>query len=62
MVSPCTKKMREQVQEELTAAMTYFAMVIRNYFIIFDCLLVYTHQKTYCVQSVREINIFCNWK
>lgn len=26
MVSPCTKKMREQVQEELTAAMTYFAM------------------------------------
>jgi len=26
MVSPCTKKMKEQVQEELTAAMTYFAM------------------------------------
>jgi len=30
MVDPCTKKMKEQVQEELTAAMTYFAMVIRN--------------------------------
>lgn len=42
MVNPCTKKMREQVQEELTAAMTYFAMVIRNCLIIFDCLLVYT--------------------
>ncbi|XP_022164720.1 ferritin subunit [Myzus persicae] len=26
MVDPCTKKMKEQVQEELTAAMTYFAM------------------------------------
>ncbi|XP_025190849.1 ferritin subunit [Melanaphis sacchari] len=26
MVTPCTKKMKEQVQEELTAAMTYFAM------------------------------------
>ncbi|VVC45239.1 Hypothetical protein CINCED_3A002557 [Cinara cedri] len=26
MVDPCVKKMKEQVQEELTAAMTYFAM------------------------------------
>lgn len=27
IVDPCTRKMKEQVQEELTAAMTYFAMV-----------------------------------
>lgn len=27
MVDPCTKKMRSQVQEELTAAMTYLSMV-----------------------------------
>lgn len=27
MVDPCIKKMKEQVQEEFTAAMTYFAMV-----------------------------------
>lgn len=34
MVDPCTQKMKEQVQEELTAAMTYFAMVnIRDRFI-----------------------------
>lgn len=26
IVDPCTKKMKEQIQEELTAAMTYFAM------------------------------------
>lgn len=27
MVNPCVQKMREQVQIELTASMTYFAMV-----------------------------------
>lgn len=31
MVDPCTKKMKEQVQEELTAAMTYFAMVSKQF-------------------------------
>lgn len=36
MVDPCTKKMKEQVQEELTAAMTYFAMVTRNNLMIID--------------------------
>lgn len=30
MVDPCTQKMKEQVQEELSAAMTYFAMVRRG--------------------------------
>lgn len=37
MVDPCTKKMKEQVQEELTAAMTYFAMV-SNQFLPFCCI------------------------
>jgi len=29
IVDPCAKKMKEQIQEELIAAMTYFAMVSR---------------------------------
>lgn len=43
MVDPCTKKMKEQVQEELTAAMTYFAMVIKNNnYIIFHNICWFT--------------------
>lgn len=53
MTDPCTKLMKSQVQEELTAAMTYLAMVRRCLFAGFITVSKYFELKG------KKLNKYC---
>jgi hypothetical protein len=55
MVDPCTKKMKNQIQEELTAAMTYLAMVscVRRFFFT-KCEVTFGRQDVEIEQVLKK--------